>query len=125
MTVLASSPLRRYALTALVLLPLLVMSVFPQGTMATRGAHGMEVVLCTGDGPLTVIVDENGTPIDDAHNEVSCGWWLLGQSLVLVATADAEMPVSTGMQLVAGIEYHDVRLSRAAAFYPARAPPPV
>lgn len=115
--------IRRYLLTALLLLPLLVMSVFPQGTMAARGAQGMEVVLCTGAGPLTILVDDQGTPIEDHQSGADCGWWMLGQSLCLTAAPCAGVPASTSFYVVATPQTGAQGPSQITSPYPARAPP--
>lgn len=125
MTHTALSLFRHHLLTALVVLPVLVMSVFPQGTMAARGADGIEVVLCTGHGPLTVIVDENGAPLEEQPAEIDCGWWLLGQGLCLSASPDLPVPVAVAMRIADGTAAHLVPGTTAAAPYPARAPPRV
>ena len=117
--------LRRIALMALVLLPVLIMSVFPQGTMAARGEQGMEVVLCTGNGPLTVIVDENGAPIEEPQAEVDCGWWLLGQSLCDIAAQSGLQTVSFGCQTLATLDGAFAAPSQATTHHPARGPPQV
>ena len=115
--------LRHLAIAAFVLVPLLVMSVFPQGTMAARGAGGMEIVLCTGDGPLTVLVDQDGTPIEMPGEGIDCGWSLLAQSLYPPEATSAVPPgriAATQIRLPAGdLSPRD----RAAAPYPARGPP--
>ncbi len=114
----------QYVLAALLVLPVLVMSVFPQGTMAARGTQGLEVVLCTGDGPVSVLVDEDGTPIEDQHADAAdCGWWLLGQALVLSSSLDAQ---SSGLVYVRGfalVRSAFALPSSAPSIYPARAPP--
>ena len=123
MTMTSLTFLRRYLLTALWLMPLLVMSVFPQGTMATRGAQGMAVVLCTGDGPLTVIVDDNGTPIENQHGTTECGWSLLGQGLCLTEAQETPVLLSVAISALRPVTGRVAALSRDVSPYPARAPP--
>lgn len=119
-----ASRYRDTLLAALIVLPLLVMSIFPQGTMATDGAHGFEVVLCTGDGPLRIHIDENGTPIDDQHVDAAgCGWWLLGQGLVLTASPETNCPAPRLAQKITTVEHSDAILPGTPSHYPARAPP--
>ena len=60
--------------------------------MAARGAGGMEIVLCTGEGPLTVVIDQDGTPIETPDEGVDCGWSLLAQSLYLPEATGAVPP---------------------------------
>lgn len=121
-----ASRYRNTLLAALIVLPLLVMSIFPQGTMATHGAQGFEVVLCTGDGPLTIRVDENGTPLDAPQVDAAgCGWWLLGQALALTAAPGATSPAPRLAQAIVDIERVSAILPDTASTHPARAPPAV
>ncbi len=118
--------LRHYLLAAVVLLPMLVMSVFPQGTMAARGVQGLEVVLCTGDGPFTIIVDENGAPIEEQHVDAAdCGWWLLGQGLIFNSSPGTNAPRTACLKKTSCVETAQTHLSRVPSYHPARAPPSV
>lgn len=116
----------RSVLAALVVLPLLLLSVFPQGTMAVRGTGGVEVVLCTGDGPLTILVDENGTPVDGPHVDAAgCDWLLLGQAIVLTASPDAYCAAPVLAQRITGTDAHHADLPAPLLTHAARAPPVV
>ncbi|WP_299845846.1 DUF2946 family protein [uncultured Roseovarius sp.] len=121
----AQTNFRRYLLTALLLLPVLTMSIFPQGTMAARGAQGMEVVLCTGNGPMTVIVDENGTPIEGEHTSTDCGWWLLGQGLCLTGAQETPALFAVALGTLSPVTGRFAEISHDTSHYPARAPPVV
>lgn len=125
MTIAALTYFRRTLGTALLLLPLLVMSIFPQGTMATRGAQGMEVVLCTGNGPLTVIVDATGTPVEDQHAPTECGWWLVGQSLCLTEAQETPALFSVAGATLCPVTGQVAARSHDVSPYPARGPPAV
>ena len=117
---------RNTLLAALIVLPLLLLSVFPQGTMAVRGADGIEVVLCTGDGPLTILVDENGTPIDDQHADVAgCDWVLLGQSIVLASALETSCAAPIVAERITGIDEGSTDLPSPHRTHAARAPPVV
>ena len=117
---------RQFVFATLIVLPVLVMSAFPQGTMAIRGAQGIEVVLCTGDGPLTIRVDENGTPVEDQYVDAAdCGWWLLGQGLILSASPGVSSSTPADLQVLAPLERLHLPPSRLSAIHPARAPPVV
>ncbi len=121
-----NSTIGNYLRAALMLLPLLVMSFFPQGTMATRGTQGVEVVLCTGTGPLTVIVDESGTPVRDPHSDAAeCGWLLLGQGIALLASPATSVPAPLPIPLVAGTDHASACVADIPSFDSARAPPRV
>ncbi|MEO3414379.1 DUF2946 family protein [Roseovarius sp. CAU 1744] len=119
------SALRHLAIAVFLLLPLVVMSAFPHGTMAVRGASGLEVVLCTGDGPLTVIVDENGAPIDTPRESADCGWSLLGQNLCLPVISGPIPPISISGIRSASPDRDLAPHRQAVTPYPARAPPTV
>lgn len=117
---------RNTLLAALIVLPLLLLSIFPQGTMAVRSTHGIEVVLCTGDGPLTIMVDDNGTPVDDQHVDAAgCDWLLLGQSIVLTASPDAYCAAPVLAQRITGTEERSADLPSPLLTHAARAPPVV
>ena len=125
MTMASQTLVRRYLITALLLLPLLVISVFPQGTMAARGVQGMEVVLCTGYGPVTVTVDETGTPIEEQHGANDCGWWLHGQGLCFADLTVSPVLITFGFRTLTGVIRRFTKLQFATTDYPVRAPPVV
>lgn len=63
------------------LLTVLLWSLLPAGVMPTAGADGgVKLVLCTGDGPLTVTLAPDGTPRpvlpDDSDRQArqQCPW---------------------------------------------------
>ena len=92
--------------------------------MASRGANGFEVVLCTGDGPLTILVDENGTPIEEQYADAAdCGWWLLNQSLIVAETADTVAPHAVSLRSAQDVSGDQIRPWRHNTHDPARAPP--
>lgn len=116
--------LRQTLLASLLVMPVFLMSLVPQGTMAMGGAQGIEVVLCTGDGPLTILVDENGTPIDEQVTDAAgCGWWGLAQGLALTASPDTHAPVSRFVLRLSANDDWLVPAAAAAPVPPARAPP--
>lgn len=67
----------RHPLTGALMALLLVLT--GQSLAAARGAPGPagEIVLCTGAGPVTVLVDENGQPVGHAHICPDCTMQLL------------------------------------------------
>ncbi|MDQ2094778.1 hypothetical protein [Rhodalgimonas zhirmunskyi] len=64
-----------------------VLALTGQSMAVMRGMPGAagEIVLCTGTGPLTVQVDENGQPVGPAHICPDC-------ALSLFAYADHQPP---------------------------------
>ena len=69
--------------------PFLALAMIAPGTMATAGTDGrVSLVLCTGDGPLEVFVDPDGSvgpdsvPSHEQDEYRSCAWALHAQPLL-------------------------------------------
>ena len=60
------------ALCRLAFVPFVLVSLIAPGVMVTPSDGGFEVVLCTGDGPVTMFLDLDDTP--DHGDENPCGW---------------------------------------------------
>lgn len=57
----------------LLFLPLFLYSFFSVGTMPVFSKQGFEIVICASDTTQTIIIDENGEPVDEiAHT--ACDW---------------------------------------------------
>lgn len=64
----------RHPLTGVLMALMLVLT--GQSMAIARGTPGPsgEMVLCTGTGPITVLVDENGQPVGQAHICPDCAF---------------------------------------------------
>jgi hypothetical protein len=60
------------ALCRLAVVPFVLVSLIAPGVMVTQSDDGFEVVLCTGDGPITMVLDLDGA--QDHGDENPCGW---------------------------------------------------
>lgn len=62
----------------LLLTPFLLTQLVASGTMPNFGAEGLELVLCTTEGPTTIILGTDGNPIPENTGETStmtsCPW---------------------------------------------------
>lgn len=86
----------------LMLLPFVLLSLLPAGTMAASGADGPRVVLCVGDGVVEMVLAADGSlqpaqPPTDGGHAPACGWALHGQPLL--AAAGAPAPAFTAAEL--------------------------
>jgi len=98
----------------LAVLPFLFFALMQPGTMLSRDAMGkVTVVLCSGDGPVDMVVAADGSlvPADQAPHGDShaCDWSLHGQPLLEGAAAGAPQPLAVADRL---------------ALWPAPSPPP-
>lgn len=82
-------PLRHPAL-ALILALILALAAQTAAVARTQ-APGMEMTLCTGDGPVTVTLDAQGNPVAPSHHCPAC---ILAPSLPPTATAPGQPPHS-------------------------------
>ena len=65
---------------ALVALALAVLALLPPGVMPARIGDAMTVVICTGDGPITLVTDSQGRPVapaDGTDAKAPCAFALL------------------------------------------------
>ena len=89
---------------------LAVLALLPPGVMSARTGDAMTVVICTGDGPLTLATDSQGQPVApapmDSDAKAPCAFALLAT----VATLPGIQPVP-------------VPAPRIRPFDPARLPP--
>lgn len=91
---------RRRAVWA-ILTPFFLLTLFSNGVMPLRTAEGLVLVICTGEGPLEMVIDPaTGDPIDQAPNDRQghCDWASakppvgLAPSLGLLYTQTAFVP---------------------------------
>lgn len=75
----------------------LVLSGQSMALMRTMPGPAGSVVLCTGTGPVTVMVDESGTPIEPAHICPDCAMGLFAATLP--GMPDLSRPLSPSMTL--------------------------
>ena len=98
--------------SVLVALALAVFALLPHGVMPARIAGTMTVVICTGNGPMTLVTDSRGLPVApapmgrDTDAKAPCGFALLAAAATL-----PEAPV---------LPLPDARLR---SFHPTRRPP--
>ena len=94
---------------ALVALALAVLALLPPGVMPARVGDAMTVVICTGDGPLTLVTDSQGRPVapaDGTDAKAPCAFALLAATATLPEAQALPLPVA-----------------RIRPFDPARRPP--
>lgn len=69
---------RLWALRLAVVLPLMVLGLFPAGVMPGQGADGaMTLVICTGNGPMLMVVDPATGSLKKAPAaapQAACDW---------------------------------------------------
>ncbi len=127
-----SGPLRRCAQWLLVL-PFVLLSLMAPGTMAATGTDGqIHIVICAGDGPMDMVMLEDGSlrPATDAeqsgghgaHHD-SCPWAVHAQPVLAGASVLAPGPVLrvTPVAYVVPVAQHHRR--RAVLAPTARGPP--
>lgn len=93
----------------LVALALAILALLPPGVMPARVGGAMTVVICTGDGPLTLVTDSHGRPVapaDSPDAKAPCAFALLA--------ATATLP---------GVQTLPLPDARIRPFEPARRPP--
>ncbi len=79
---------------ALALILALILALASQTVAVARtamSAPGMEMTLCTGDGPVTVTLDAQGNPVAPSHHCPAC---ILALLLPPTATAPGQPPHS-------------------------------
>lgn len=70
----ASPSTVRSVLHALLLLPFLIMSLIPAGTMTVNSDQGqLSIVICSGNGPVQVIMNDDGSFTRTANNDQTDG----------------------------------------------------
>ena len=75
-----------------VLVNFALVSAIAQGTMPVPQAGGFAVVVCTGNGPITLLLGPDGEPVEPSHDP--CEWAAHGQGLAL-PPAPAVVDVAT------------------------------
>lgn len=90
-----------FARLALVL-PIVVLSLLPQGFMPDRNAAGqMVLVLCTPDGPVEMAVDLGKGQSDTGNPPGTCDWSLAHAALDLTPPASLPLAPVTATQALA------------------------
>lgn len=77
---------------ALALILALILALASQTAAVARtamSAPGLEMTLCTGDGPVTVTLDAQGNPVVPSHHCPAC---ILALSMPPLATAPVQPP---------------------------------
>ena len=120
--------MRRFFLR-LLCVPFLLAQLIAPGTMATAGPAGLQMVLCTGEGNVTVVLTEDGefVPVEDdtGHHpsDAVCPWTAaFGQA----ALDTVPMALQTPMAMARPLSVATATDVPAAAFVHcphARAPP--
>ena len=99
----------RWLCSALIVLSILVLALLPPGVMPARVGDAMTVVICTGDGPITLVTDSQGRPVapaDGTDAKAPCAFALLAATATLPGAQALPLPVA-----------------RIRPFDPARRPP--
>lgn len=91
------------------------------GTMAQRTADGIAVVLCTGEGTVTVTLDQNGNPVDAAHDP--CAWAAAGAPATLQPPVLLAAPARARALRAAPAPTGALIASAVRRAHPPRAPP--
>lgn len=112
---------RDIAISWIVLIPFLLFSLFAPGTMPSLSPDGVAVVLCTGDGPTTMMHGPDGAPVETKHQD--CVWALhthmsVLPTLIAPDARIAETRVADALQLASLWQGQT-----ASHIYTARAPP--
>ena len=80
----------------LVALALAVLALLPPGVMPARTGGAMTVVICTGDGPLTLVTDRYGQPVApapmDSDAKAPCAFALLAATATLPGIQPLPVP---------------------------------
>lgn len=110
-------------------LPFLLFSLILPGTMIARDAQGsVTVVLCSGEGPVQMVVAADGSlvPADEApHADPhACDWAPHGQPLLQGAAVDAPAPLLPALRMARVLDLPD-HLYRAEMLAPSARGPPV
>lgn len=74
-------------------LPFVLLTFMAPGTMPTRTAGGIELVLCTSNGVETIALGPDGTPVDKSHEP--CFWGVPLESVALLDHAAPLVAVAT------------------------------
>lgn len=108
-----------HPLLGLVMVALLVLT--GQSMAVARGAPGPSgtLTLCTGTGPVTVLVDENGQPTGKPHICPDCGFGLFAATFAAPALPPRPVTYSVKWRPVS----HVMRVAMASPRPQARAPP--
>lgn len=119
--------LRRLALCVL-LAPFVALALIPHGVMPIRGAEGLVLVICTGDGPLEMVVDKatgETRPREPADPGNSCVWANASATVMLQAPVHlADVHLSWQPAIPAGASAI-LAVARATGLPPATGPPAV
>ena len=71
----------------IVLVHFVLVSAIAQGTMPVPQAAGFAIVVCTGNGPVTLLLGPDGDPIEPSPSHDPCEWAAHGQGLALPPAA--------------------------------------
>ncbi|MEO8531128.1 MAG: DUF2946 family protein [Deltaproteobacteria bacterium] len=109
---------------ALLFVPFILAQFFASGTMGHFGADGFEVVLCSGDGPVTVVIGPDGAPQPVDHSDQQTCAWAVAAHVSLNADAPALGVLAVIWNLVDAVPPTIANLPAIfLVIPPARAPP--
>lgn len=113
----------------LLLVPFLLAQLVAQGAMPEFGQDGLRMVLCTGNGPQTFNVSQDGTltPAPDSHppqtSMPECPWALISDRALAKNTA---LPVANRLWTPSQTyraAHQTLAANPIAHWHPTRAPP--
>ncbi len=124
----------RMALRRLVLpllcLPFLLAQLVAPGTMAVGGPDGLRMVLCSGDGLMTVVLTDTGdiVPVDDADDGhgasgATCPWSLAFDKSAMAAPLHVAQTIAAPVRHGLSWDHHPHPPIIARQNPPVRAPP--
>ncbi|MDW4499029.1 hypothetical protein R5H30_13620 [Sulfitobacter sp. D35] len=114
---------RRVAVWVL-LAPFLLLSTLSGGVMPHRTADGLVLVICTGDGPIEVTFDADGSAPTDTPAEADRCDWASGTQAATIFEATVPPPVATVVRRAdASVTPFVLVAGRATGLPPSTGPP--
>ncbi len=114
----------------LLCLPFLLAQLIAPGTMAVGGPDGLRMVLCAGDGPMTVVLTAAGdfVPVDDSddphtQSSATCPWSLAFDKTAALGPENPDETITVPVQLAMSWDIDQRPLLSVTQSHPARAPP--
>ncbi len=123
----ALSSLQTLALRIAVVLPLLMLGLVPAGVMPGQGTDGgMTLVLCSGDGPMLMVLDPaTGTfrKAPPAAPKTACDWSMAQTGVTLPPALPLPLPPQSGARASHVLASLDFRPAHDPRGLYARGPP--
>jgi len=111
-------------LQSLLFVPFVLAQFFAVGTMGHLGADGFEIVLCSGAGPVSVVIGPNGDPEPVDHSDQPICAWAVATQAALTANQQAPVALNIAWQHLALASASNQDLPAVIlAIPPARGPP--